>query len=169
MLLVRLLISRNKALFAGLSLAFSKKIEKAEYKLKFNNSLFNYESTDIPYGHEKFLTSSHEFNFSIDNLSLPEWLDMEFGEILIVEHSYDQKHTRIGGGLFIKRDMRFKGRLKPRLSAYFNMVGFHEHGLLFKKDFALTIEPTANISVTTGFSRAQRLPTFMKYMRTIVF
>jgi len=147
---------RNKALFAGLSTGFTKKINQAEFKFKLSNSLFNYESD------EKFLTSTHELNFSIDNLSLPEWLDMEIGEILIVERSYDQKHMRIGGGLFIKRDMRFKGRLKPTLRAYFNMVGYHEHGLLFKKDFALTIEPTPNISVTTGFTRSQRLPTFLE-------
>ena len=153
---------RNKALFAGISAGFSKKIENAELKLKLSNSLFNYQSIDAPQEHEKFLTSTHELNFSIDNLSLPEWLDMELGEILIVERSYDQKHTRVGGGLFIKRDMRFKGRLKPTLSAYFNMVGYQDHGLLFKKDFALTIEPTPNISVTTGFSRSQRLPTFME-------
>lgn len=153
---------RNKALFAGLSAGFTKKINQAEFKFKLSNSLFNYESNNTPDEHEKFLTSTHELNFSIDNLSLPEWLDMEIGEIIVVERSYDQKHTRIGGGLFIKRDMHFKGRLKPTLSAYFNMVGYHEHGLLFKKDFALTIEPTPNISITTGFTRSQRLPTFLE-------
>jgi outer membrane cobalamin receptor len=153
---------RTKALFAGLSAGFNKKIEKAEFKLKLSSSLFKYESSNIPEEHEKFLTSTHELNFSIDNLSLPEWLDMELGQILIVEHSYDQKHSRIGGGLFIRRDMRFKGSLKPRLSAYFNMIGYEKHGLLFKKDFALTIEPSPNISVTAGFSRVQRLPTFME-------
>jgi outer membrane cobalamin receptor len=153
---------RNKALFAGLSVGYTQKINKAEFKLSLANSLFNFQSTDIPNQQEKFLTSTHEFNFSIKNLSLPSWLEMELGQIIIVEQSYDQKHSRMGGGLFIKRDMHLQGRMKPTLRAYFSMVGYHGVGLLFKKDFSLTIQPRENISVTAGFARTQRLPTFME-------
>ena len=152
---------RNRAIFGGLSMGLSKKINKAEFKFSLNNSVFDFQNTDIS-EKNNYLSSTHEFKFSINNLSLPSWLSLELGQILVLERSYDQNHTRLGGGMFIKRQMRFSGKLKPTLSAYFNMTGYANHGLLFKKDFDLTIQPTPNISLSVGFTRNQRLPTFME-------
>ncbi|OPZ23198.1 MAG: Vitamin B12 transporter BtuB [bacterium ADurb.BinA186] len=62
----------------------------------------------------------------------------------------------------MKRVNYLKGRMKPTIFANFTMLGFQQHGLLFKKDLGFSIEPTERLSLTTRFARSQRLPTFLE-------
>jgi hypothetical protein len=153
---------RIKSLFGGLSLGFTKKINKAEFSFTLAQSAFNFHSSEKTIEQEHLLSSTHEFTMSINHLGLPQWLDMELGHKIIIDHSYDHKESRIGGGFFMHRTMRFRGRIKPVIDAYFSMLGYHEHGLLFKKDFNFSIQPTHFLGLTVGFTRSQRLPTFME-------
>ena len=42
------------------------------------------------------------------------------------------------------------------------MMGYSGHGLLFKKEFSFSFDPIQSLSLSAGFSRNQRLPTFME-------
>jgi hypothetical protein len=89
-------------------------------------------------------------------------MDFELGQKIIIERAYELDKTRIGGGLFMKRNMLFRGKLKPRIIGDFSMLGFHKHGLIFKKSLAVSIEPHEYITVVGQFMRSQRLPTFLE-------
>lgn len=155
---------RNYTAYSGLALGVSTTIKDFDIRLEAVNSLFNYRSTDIPKKEEQFMASTHEITLGMKSL---KWLrkrnlDFELAPKLVIERAYELDKTRIGGGFLMKRSMTFSGKLKPSTSATFSMLGFHKHGLVFKKDFSMTIEPTNNLSLTGRFMRQQRLPTFME-------
>lgn len=152
---------RNQAVYSGLKFGGAQKINKAEFSIDVTNSLFNYRST-APEQKERFTTSTHEITFGVNSLQLPPWLDFDFSEQLVIEHAYELKKTRIGGGILMRRVMRMPGRMKPTINVQFNMLGFNQQGFLFKKDFGFTFEPLQMLSVTARFIRHQRLPTFME-------
>lgn len=152
---------RNFTSYGGLALGLSSKIKDYEFKLNAANSLFSYFSKD-PEREEKFLSSTHELSFTMKSFKLPKGIEFEMGPQIVVERAYELDKTRIGGGLWMKRSMAWRGRLKPRTDVTFSMIGYHTHGLVFKKDFALSIDPTHFMTVTGRFVRQQRLPTFME-------
>lgn len=153
---------RSKAIYSGFAAGVSKKVKTTELKANLANSLFDYGTSDVPKNDEHFLSSTHELTLGIKSLSLPKWLDMEFAEQLVLEQAYELNKTRIGGGFLMKRNMQWSSLLKPATFANFSMIGYHGHGLVFKKDFGLSIEPNDFISLTGRFIRNQRLPTFME-------
>jgi hypothetical protein len=152
---------RSQTIFAGLKMGGSKKIRDAEFGIDLANNLFDYRSFDKD-ADEQFLSSTHELTFKFATLKLPEWLDFDFSNQVILERAYELNQTRVGMGFLMNRNMRFKGSLKPTFFVKFNMLAFHQEGLLFKKDFSFSIEPTDYLSLTGRFLRHQRLPTFME-------
>lgn len=153
---------RNQAIYTGLSAGVEQKIRDTKYSFDVANSLFDYRTQDQPPQDEGFLSSTHELTVGFENLKLPEWINFDFTNKLVIERAYNLNKTRVGGGFAMKRAMRFKGRLKTTTYANFTMLGFGDHGLLFKKEFGLSIEPSENTGVTLRLLRHQRLPTFME-------
>ncbi len=153
---------RSRAVFAGLSAGLSKIHQKTEFSMSLSNSFFNYQTDDIPKHEEEITSTVHELTLGMKNLALPANIDFEWGQQVVVEHAYELNKTRIGGGLIMKREMRFNGRLKPKTFGNFTMLGFHQQGLIFKKDLGISIEPNDFMSLTGRFVRTQRLPTFME-------
>lgn len=152
---------RNQAIYSGLSAGMSQRVNNARFSLDVANSLFNYKTFDAP-DRENFLSSTHEITVGFEHLKLPEWFDFDFANKLVIERAYELNKTRIGGGMLMKRVMRWKGSLKPSTYAHFDMLGFQEHGLLFRKDFGFSLEPSDWSSMTIRLIRNQRLPTFME-------
>lgn len=153
---------RNQAIYTGVRAGGTQKIRDAQISLDVANSLFDYSSFDLPQQSERFLSSTHEFTVGFESLKLPEWIDLDFANQIVIERAYELDKTRLGGGMLMKRTMRWKGRLKPTMFAQFNMLGFQDYGLLFKKDFGISIEASEWANVTARFVRHQRLPTFME-------
>ncbi len=153
---------RNQAIYAGVLAGASQKIRDTKISVDLANSLFDYRTNDDPEQREQFLSSTHELTVGFENLKLPEWFDFDFANQVVVERAYELDKTRIGGGFLMNRVMRWKGRMKPRSYAVFNMLGFHEQGLLFKKDLGISIDPSEWSTLTARFIRQQRLPTFLE-------
>lgn len=151
---------RNRAIFSGFSVGGAKKIRKSEMGISLANSLFDYRT----YGEQEqeLMASTHELTLSFKHLELPSWLDFDMAQQLVIEHAYQMDKTRVGAGFLMHRRMRWQGKLKPSSFANFSMLGFHEHGLIFKKEFGVSIEPKDYLSLTGRFMRTQRLPTFME-------
>lgn len=153
---------RSAADFAGLSTSYKTRINTSELSLSLANSLFNYETTDRPKAEERFMVSTHELGWGLNTLKLPPWIDFQMSQSFVVERAYSVDKTRIGGGFTMKRDMSFKGRLKPKTFATFGMTAVEKYGLLFKKDLGVSIEPLETILLSARAVRSQRLPTFME-------
>lgn len=153
---------RSSSAYAGLSMGMLARVNGVDIKLDSTNSLFNYNTTDIPKREEQFLSSSHEIYLGMKASKLPKNMDFEMGPKIIIERAYELDKTRVGGGLFMKRSMIWSGKLKPSTSATFGMVGYQGHGLVFQKDLSFSIEPTNYLGLTGRFMRQQRLPTFME-------
>ncbi len=153
---------RNQALYGGLHAGMAQKIRQARFSIDVANSLFDYRTSDVPANNEKFLSSTHEITVGFESLKLPAWMDFDFANQLVIERAYELNKTRIGGGFLMKREMRWKGRLKPSTYGNFTMLAFQEYGLVTKNDFGVSIEPADWSSVTARLVRHQRLPTFME-------
>lgn len=153
---------RSTAEFAGISTSYKTKINTSELSLSLANSLFNYETTDIPKADERFIVSTHELSWGLNSLKMPPWIDLQMTQSFVVERAYSVDKTRIGGGFTMRRDMNFKGSLKPKTFATFGLTGFEKHGLLFKKDLGVSIEPRDTMLFSARAVRSQRLPTFME-------
>jgi hypothetical protein len=153
---------RNRAIFSGLSIGAAKKIKKSEFSITIANSLFDYRTTQEDLHDQRLMASTHELTLGFERLELPSWLDFDFAEQFVVERAYQLNKTRIGGGFLMHRRMQWQGKLKPSSFANFSMLGFNEHGLIFKKEFGVSIEPRDYLSITGRFMRSQRLPTFME-------
>lgn len=153
---------RTHTVFSGLSVGVSKKLENAEFYTTVANSLFNYRSSDIPQNDEQFLSTTHEITLGIRPIKWFKNMDFDLAQQIVIERAYELDQTRIGGGFVMKRVNYLKGRMKPTIFANFTMLGFQQHGLLFKKDLGFSIEPTERLSLTTRFARSQRLPTFLE-------
>lgn len=153
---------RHETIYSGLSIGGHKKIRAAELSLELNNSLFDYRSYERPVHEQHLLASTHELIFRQKSLKLPKWLDFDMGQKIVVERAHRLKKTRVGGGFVMKRTMSWTGRLKPSTFANFSMVGYDGHGLVFRKDFGLSLDPSPRYSITARFVRNQRLPTFME-------
>jgi hypothetical protein len=153
---------RTQTIYSGLSVHAAKKFVTSELSLKMNNSVFDYKTSDLPENNEHLMASTHELILGFKRLGLPEWLDVEFFEHLILDVAYDLEKTRIGGGFSLTRTIRWSGAIKPKAFGNFSILGFHRHGLVMKSDFGISIEPIENLSITGRFIRNQRLPTFME-------
>jgi hypothetical protein len=152
---------RSYNTYAGLSLGASTVVNDVLLKLDTINSLFNYCTTDLE-KQEQFLASTHEFSLSMKSLKLPKSMEFDMAPKIVVERAYELNKTRIGGGFVMERSMSWQGRLKPQSKALFSMLGFSNHGLIFKKELSVTISPLDFMSITGSFMRHQRLPTFME-------
>lgn len=151
---------RNKAVFYGLSTKASQKFDQSKIGFNLANSIFYYHTRGEK--EENLTASTHDLSLKYQTLKLPSWLYFDLSQHLIIEKAYELNKTRIGAGFAMNRKMKWSGKLKPSSSAKFNMIAFNEHGLLFKKEFSLQIEPSSNVSLTGKFTRSQRLPTFME-------
>lgn len=87
---------------------------------------------------------------------------MELGQKIIFERAYGLRKNRVGGGFFMKRVSRFKGRLKPEIFSNFSMIGYGHEELVFEKDLGASIELNPSTSLIGRFARSQRLPTFIE-------
>lgn len=152
---------RTNALFSGISAGFSKNIKKSKLSVILVNSFFDHENIDNNKSN-RFTTSTHELTLGLDNLVLPKWLDLQLTQNFVVEKAYSVDKTRIGGGFWMKRNMNFEGSLRPKVFTTFGMMGYENHGLLFKKDLGVSIEPLTDLVISTRAVRSQRLPTFME-------
>lgn len=154
---------RNHSSFFGLSTGASQKIDSAEFYFQSSNSLFKYEGQDLPENNnEEFLTTTHELSLGIRPIKWFKRMDFDLAQQIVVERAYELDKTRLGAGFVMKRTSYFQGRLKPQLFSNFTMIAYQKHGLIFKKDLGLTIEPTNKSSLTFRWVRSQRLPTFME-------
>lgn len=151
---------RNKAVFYGLSTKAAQKFNQSKLGINLANSVFYYNTRGEK--EENLTASTHDLSLKYQTLKLPSWLYFDLSQHLIIEKAYELNKTRIGAGFTMNRSMKWSGRLKPSSAAKFNMIGFNEHGLLFKKEFSLQIEPSSYLSLTGKFTRSQRLPTFME-------
>lgn len=154
---------RNRALFSGLSARTAHKIKKAELSINVANSLFDYRTYESKKHHDqKLRASTHEITLGFKSLTMPSWFDFDWGEQIIIEKAYDLDKSRIGVGFLMHRTTKWTGRLKPQMFSNFSMVGFEEHGFIFKKELGVTIQPHERMSITGRFMRSQRLPTFLE-------
>lgn len=153
---------RNRALFSGLSARTAHKIRKAELSINVANSLFDYRTYEKKHHEQKLRASTHEITLGFKSLVLPSWFDFDWGEQIIIENAYDLKKSRIGVGFLMHRTAKWAGKLKPQMFSNFSMVGFQEHGLIFKKELGVTVQPHERMSITGRFMRSQRLPTFLE-------
>ncbi len=153
---------RSQSIYSGLSLGASKTLESAELYTNVATSLFNYQTHDQPAHDEQFTITTHEISLGMRPIKFFKSMDFDLAQQIVVEKAYEIDQTRVGGGFFMKRVNYLKGRLKPVVFANFSMLGYESFGLIFKKDFGVTIEPSEKMSVTARFVRSQRLPTFME-------
>ncbi|HXW60185.1 MAG TPA: TonB-dependent receptor, partial [Myxococcota bacterium] len=153
---------RSRALFSGLTTSFAKKINTSELNITLAHSLFDYETNDQPPVSERFIASTHELSWGLNSLKLPKWLDLKLWQNFVIERAYSVDQTRLGGGFFMRRDMHFNVRLKPKVFAAFGIMGYEQQGLIFKKDLGVSIEPWEKMLFTARAARSQRLPTLLE-------
>lgn len=153
---------RNEALYLGVDAGAKQTIKTAEFSVDIANSVFDYRTDDQSKNKERILSSAHDVTLGIKPLDFPPWIDMEFGQKIIVEKAYGLDKTRLGSGFIMKRDSRLKGRLKPKIFSYFSMLGYEQAGLIFQKDLGASIELNPNVKMLARFARTQRLPTFIE-------
>ncbi len=153
---------RSRSVYSGLSAGISKKLDNAEFYTSASNSLFNYQSTDIPKNDEQFMSTTHELTLGLRPIKWFKAMDFDLAQKIIIERAYEIDQTRVGGGLEMKRASHLSGRMKPTIFSNFSMIGYQTYGLVFKKDLGVSIEPNDRTSLTLRFARSQRLPTFME-------
>lgn len=150
---------QNTAIYSGLLLGANKKTKNAHFSVDLTNSFFEYSSREQKITQDSFKASTHELTLKVKPLKQPAWMDIELGQQVVIEHSYELNQTRIAGGFLMSRSM--KSRLFTT-HAKFKMLGFHGHGLIFDKEFAISFDPCRRLGFFGRFLRKQRLPTFME-------
>ncbi|MCA9508897.1 MAG: TonB-dependent receptor [Myxococcales bacterium] len=153
---------RSNTVFSGLSLGVSKKLDSVEFYTNVANSLFNYQTSDIPLKNEQFLSSTHEITFGVRPIKWFKGMDFDLAQQIVIEKAYELDQSRFGGGFVMKRVNHLSGRMKPTIFAEFSMIGYEKFGLVFKKNLGFSIEPSKQLTLTARYARSQRLPTFLE-------
>lgn len=153
---------RNNNIFFGARFGIAKKTKNTEISFSIANSLFNHKSEDDLENYKNLLSSSHEIIYGFKPLTMPLNMEVDFAQKIVIEKDYSNNKQRLGFGLVMNREMRFKGRIKPMMLGSLTIMAMGEDGLLLESDNSFSVEPLEYWNLIIRLAKTSRLPTFME-------